>query len=116
MTDNELKKLNRKEPLEILIEQSSEIEQLQNALQKAEAKLQDRELKIRNAGSLAEASLVLNGVFEAAQAAADQYLENIRNSERICQEMQEEAEQHAAQIIAAAEAKASALEGLAAGM
>ncbi len=110
MTDNELKKLNRKELLEILIEQSNEIEHLEAALQATEAKLQERALKISSAGSIAEASLALNGVFEAAQAAAEQYLENIRNSESICQKMQEEAKQRAEQIVAEAEAKAAACE------
>ena len=32
---------------------------------------------IENSGSIAEAALKLSGIFEAAQAAADQYLENI---------------------------------------
>ena len=41
----------------------------------------DRKIKLREAGSIAEAALRLNGIFEAAQAAADQYLENI---ERVC--------------------------------
>ncbi len=37
----------------------------------------DRRIRLREAGSVAEAALRLNGVFEAAQKAADQYLENI---------------------------------------
>lgn len=37
-----------------------------------------REIELREAGSIAEAALRLNGVFEAAQRAADQYLEGIR--------------------------------------
>jgi chromosome segregation ATPase len=37
----------------------------------------DRRIRLREAGSIAEAALKLNGVFEAAQAAANQYLENI---------------------------------------
>ena len=37
-----------------------------------------REIELREAGSIAEAALRLNGVFEAAQKAADQYLYNIR--------------------------------------
>lgn len=37
-----------------------------------------RQIKIDDAGSIAEASLRLNGIFEAAQEAADQYLYNIR--------------------------------------
>lgn len=78
MTDRELKKLNRRELLELLIEQERELERLQAVLQKAEERTQSREIKIDKAGSIAEAALMLNGVFEAAQAAADQYLDNIR--------------------------------------
>ena len=37
-----------------------------------------RRIELEKAGSIAEASLRLNGVFEAAQKAADQYLENLR--------------------------------------
>ena len=33
--------------------------------------LSDRTVKLENAGSIAEAALALNGVFEAAQAAAE---------------------------------------------
>ena len=48
----------------------------------------------QEAGSIAEASLKLNKVFEAAQQAADQYLENIRIRSEISQngETENEAE------------------------
>lgn len=36
-----------------------------------------REIIVAEAGSIAEAALKLNKVFESAQAAADQYLENV---------------------------------------
>ena len=53
--------------------------------------------------SLAEASLSLNGVFQAAEAAAQQYLENIEHmsgqQETICRHMQAEAEAKAAEIM-----------------
>ena len=42
-------------------------------------KLNDRTITIENAGSIAEASLKLNKVFEAAQKAADDYLESIKS-------------------------------------
>lgn len=38
----------------------------------------ERRITLDEAGSIAEASLRLNGIFEAAQRAADQYLFNIR--------------------------------------
>lgn len=66
MTDNDLKKLNRTELLELLVEQSKRIYQLQAQLDEANRKLADRQLEIDKAGSIAEASLRLNGVFQAA--------------------------------------------------
>ncbi len=78
MTDRELRKLTRKDLLELLVSQGREQEELRAELEKAKAALQERQLQIQEAGSVAEAALRLNGVFEAAQAAAQQYLENIR--------------------------------------
>lgn len=78
MTEKELKRLSRADLLEMLIEQSKEVQMLRKRLDAAEAALCRREIIIGSSGSIAEASLKLNGVFEAAQAACDQYIENIR--------------------------------------
>lgn len=78
MTEKELHKLKRAELLEMMLAQSREIEVLRARIDALETKLADREIRIRESGSIAEAVLKLNGIFEAAQAAADQYLENIR--------------------------------------
>lgn len=78
MTEKDLKKLNRQELLEVLLAQSKKIDRLQRQLNEANEKLNERELRISEAGSIAEASLVLNNIFADAQKAADQYLENIR--------------------------------------
>lgn len=78
MTGKELKKLNRADLLELLLEERRENERLRNQLAKANDRLNDRSIQIETAGSIAEAALQLNNVFAAAQAAADQYLENIR--------------------------------------
>ena len=79
-----LKKLGRRELLELLVKQSQQLDALEDELktakqQLAEAhqKLEDRTLAIQNAGSLAEASLALSGVFDATQRACDLYWENI---------------------------------------
>ena len=50
----------------MLIAQAAENDQLKNRLEQAEAQLRDRKIAINNAGSLAEAALSLNGVFQAA--------------------------------------------------
>lgn len=77
MTDKELKRLSRRELLEMLLAQMEENEKLKQRLQEAQAALADRRIYIDEAGTLAEAALKLNGVFEAADQAARQYLENI---------------------------------------
>ncbi|MGN1344073.1 MAG: hypothetical protein ACI4U3_05795 [Traorella sp.] len=79
MKEKELSKLSRIELLEILVEQSKEIERLNIQLEKANQQLKQREIVLKEAGSIAKASLELNHVFEAAQKAADQYLENVQN-------------------------------------
>ena len=102
MTDKELRRLSRGELLEMLIAQAAENDQLKNRLEQAEAQLRDRKIAISNAGSLAEAALSLNGVFQAAEAAAQQYLENIERisgqQDAICRDMKEQAEKETAQI------------------
>ena len=76
--DQQLKKLKRQELLEILVNQSREIDRLKRELRDAQERLADRELRIANAGSLAEASLQIHHIFETAQQAADLYLDNVR--------------------------------------
>jgi hypothetical protein len=78
MTDKDLKRLRRDELLEMLIAQSKRTEQLERELDEARAALQSRDIFLEETGSIAEAALRINGVFEAAQAAAQQYLDNIR--------------------------------------
>ena len=93
MTAKELKKLRRSELLEMLLARTEEVERLQAELAEANRKLDDRTILIETSGSIAEASLKLNGVFEAAQAAAEQYLKNIERmtlgDEKIAEENHE---------------------------
>ena len=71
MTEKELRRLSRRELLEMLITRTIENERLTE-------ELPDRKLIQERAGSMAEAALQLNGVFEAADRAAREYLGNIR--------------------------------------
>ena len=79
MTDKELQKLTRTELLELLLVQSKEIDRLNQQLEALQNQVQQRKITLAQAGNIAEAALQLNGIFEAAQAAADQYLESIKN-------------------------------------
>lgn len=78
MTEKELRRLSRAELLELLLAEIKENEQLHAKLKAANEQLADRKILIENAGSIAEAALELNGVFEAADRAVRQYLENVR--------------------------------------
>ncbi len=95
MTNKELQKLKRTDLLEILVEQGKALEKLRAENDALQKKLEDRTICIEKAGTIAEASLQLNGVFEAAHAAATQYLENIQNlserQEKVCAQMEQEA-------------------------
>ncbi len=77
MANNELKKLKRSDLLEMLIAQKKENESIRAKLEDALEQLESKRIIAENAGSIAEAALQLNGVFDAAQDAASQYLENI---------------------------------------
>ena len=114
MTEKEMKKLSRADLLELLIEQSQEVQQLRTWLKQAEEQLASRHLDICDAGSIAEAALRVNGVFEAAEAAAQQYLDNIRNlsqrQEELCLQMERECRENIRQQLEQTEAKCAAME------
>lgn len=93
MTDKELKKLSRAELLEMLLLQTQEVERLRAELEQLSGQLHKRNLELDAAGNIAEAALKVNGFFEAAQSAADQYLESIASMERKTREACELLEQ-----------------------
>lgn len=107
MAELNLKKLTRRQLLELLLKQTQRADALQAELDAANKKLSDRALMEEEAGSIAAASLKLNGVFEAAEAAASQYLENIEklNADRALayEQAKVEAREKAALILAQAE-------------
>ena len=77
MTDKQLARLGRPELLKLLIEQGQANEKLQQRIEELEARLADREIKAKQAGSLADIAAQVNGILGAAQATADQYMENL---------------------------------------
>ena len=96
MTEKELKGLNRRELLELLIMQSKKIDRLQAELDEKNKKLESRDLELKESGSIAEASIRINNVFMDAQKAAEQYLENIHtlhsDTEQECKKLREDTE------------------------
>ena len=108
MTEKELKKLNRSELLEILVAQGEKIETLEQQLADAQKALQDRRIEISSCGSIAEAALKLNHIFEDAESAAAQYLESVRLQGKTAARIISDAEDRAAQILKDAELQSEA--------
>ena len=110
MTNKELKRLSRADLLEMLINQTQENEKLKQQIADLNSQLESRQITIQNTGSIAEASLQLNGVFESARAAAEQYLENIRSMESNCRRTEEETQAKCSAMLADADALATKIE------
>ncbi|SEP75643.1 hypothetical protein SAMN02910289_00549 [Lachnospiraceae bacterium RM5] len=79
---NELKKMNRSELIEIIYALQKEERRLKKRINELEEKLEDRRIIIDKAGSIAEASLRLNKIFEDAQKAADDYVLSVKSNYR----------------------------------
>ena len=110
MTEKELRRLGRGDLLNLLLEQSRENQRLREQLQAAQDALADKAIRIDKAGSIAEASLQLNGVFQAAERACQQYTENIarlsQHQQVICARREKESQKKALQIVADAQKQA----------
>lgn len=116
--EQDLRQLRRGDLVELMLEQAKqlesvkrelrrrdeELEQCRKELEEARAALGKREIDLDEAGSIAEAALRVNGIFEAAQAAGQQYLDNIqRLSQRqseICAQRDAESRAQAEMMLA----------------
>ena len=80
MTDKEFKHLKRSDLIYIIYEYQKKQEELIKENEELREKLKEKEMKISNAGSLAEVAAKLNGLFEAAQQTADDYMSQLENT------------------------------------
>lgn len=103
MKGNELKRLNRRDLLEMLLDLRRENDRLRQELEQTRKELNDRTLVVEQSGSLAEAVVKLNGLMEAAQAACDQYTYNMqqrcREEEARCRELELATQQKCEQML-----------------
>mgnify|MGYP002520139320 CR=1 FL=1 len=85
------------------------LKRLRTEKELTQAQLADRTIKIDKAGSIAEASLQLSGIFTAAQDSCQYYLDNIRllseRQSQICQQMEQETKEKCDRMVAEAELK-----------
>lgn len=99
MTDKEFKRLGRAQLIDIIYQLQLQVDELEERNKTLEKALEDKRLRIENAGNIAEAALAVNDCFRNAQNAADQYLAEIKA-------IYDEVEEQRQKIIAEAEAEA----------
>ena len=104
MISKELKKLNRRELVDVIYQLKKNEEQMQEQIAGLEAELQDRRIHLSVAGSIAEAAADITGIFSVAQSTADLYLREIasmkEDAQRESEKMIEEAKKKVAAIMA----------------
>ena len=116
MPDRELRHMRRTELVEIILALKQSEDRLRAENAALSAQLQERQIHIENAGSIAQAALELNKVFEAAQAAADEYVASVlaanKNTDAAASALRAQAEAEAQQILAQAQTEAANLKAL----
>lgn len=110
MTDKEFRRLSRPELIDIIFELRQRYDKSQQENEILRQELAKKELNITNAGSLAEAALSINGVLEAAQAAANQYLISVKAMSGKAEQIIADAEAEGARIVKEAQERAQEIE------
>lgn len=110
MADKELRRMNRTELIEIIYAQQQNERQLREENEELHRQLDDKLLRLEKAGSIAEAALSLNHIFEDAEAAAQQYLISIQQFDSEASKIISDAKQQADDIVREAEKQAQETE------
>ena len=109
MKARELRRLSRTDLLEMLLDLSVENDRLTKEVGELREKMAQRIIDMEESGSLAEASLRLNDVFRSAQAACEQYTQNVHaRSEHLvayCQQKEEQTQSLCDEMIAQTQRK-----------
>ena len=104
MVKKELKKLRRRELVDIIYQMKKNEEQLQAEISSLKEEIQDKRLRLSQAGSVADAAATISNLFADAQKTADLYLNEIacmkEDAEKECTKAIEDAKQQAQQILA----------------
>ena len=100
MIRKELKKLSRRELVDIIYQMKKNEQQMQEEIAALQEALQEKRIRISEAGSIAEAAVSIANVFHSAQVAADLYLQEISQmkaeTQKACEKILAEAKQSAA--------------------
>ena len=99
MTQKELRRLTRKQLLELLLTQTQQVNQLQETVDSLAVQLKEHSESAPVIAVTENNTEHLSHVFEAARLTADIYLAKVRNHEMQCAQMEDAARQRADVII-----------------
>ena len=103
---NDSLNLSKNEMIMVMHDQEQEIERLKAKVSELQATIDNYEIKVEEAGTLAEASAQINNLFEAAQATVETYIENMKKRAEKSEEILADVQKQADGIISEAEAVA----------
>ena len=109
MISKELKRLSRRELVDIIYQLKKNEQEKQDKIATLEDALQEKRIRVSVAGSIAEAATDITRIFSTAQRTADLYLNEIaamkEETEKECAKMLENARKQAEMILAEAQNK-----------
>lgn len=103
---NDSLNLSKNEMVMVMHDQEQEIERLKAKVSELQVTIDNYEIKVEEAGTLAEASAQINNLFEAAQATVETYIENMKKRAEKSEEILADVQKQADGIISEAEAVA----------
>ena len=113
MVSKELKRLSRRELVDIIYQLKKNEQELQDQIASLQESLQERRIRMSVAGSIAEAATDITNIFAAAQRTADLYLQEIscmkQDAQLECSKMVEDAKDQVVQILSDGEKQYAAL-------
>ena len=116
MISKELKRLSRRELVDIIYQLKKNEEEMQEEIESLKNELQDKRIRISTAGSIADAAISVTNLFSTAQMTADLYLREIsymkENTEKECEKKIEDAEKKVKKILADGEKKFDTLQAV----
>ena len=103
MIDKNLKKLGRRELVDIIYQLKKNEQQMQGKIAELEKELQDKRIRLSKAGSIADAAAGITDIFSSAQLTADLYLNEINckreETEKECEKMIADAKEKVERIL-----------------
>ena len=109
MNSKELKRLSRRELVEIIYQLKKNEQEMQEEIEALKNELQDKHIRIATSGSIADAAVSISNLFSTAQTTADLYLQEItymkEKTEKECAQKVEDTEKKVKEILLDGEQK-----------